>query len=562
MRRLLGVTLVLSAAWCSPGSAQLCYDSTTDTPYLCGSPQPGGPPAGGGGPGTAPGSGVTIELPIGGIQPGNALENFVDELMDILGGGSSDAKDAFFNDFNAAAAWGDRQMMVSNELLRMNTEFADELIERDIQARRDEDADYEQLNVIWDAQMAQYAELDDGQGLFPYFDYRIPPDHPDYPALRQATIDRLEARKRLKDHAAEFAPSSFRDAALALSEHYLRMADALYADGDGDGARAYLEAAQRAAAATFAPSPLREPRSGKFGLFELVDAGTLPSAPGLDATNRYFVRGAAMSEHLTSWADRIYRSFVGQGGQRLDIVSGDRPPDRQANAMFVRFRQGGNVQDYINQAAAQEIFGVYNANNGTMPDHELVAMMTATIEQQVANNNFVSSHQQGNALDLRTIGLTPAQKQQLREAVQAIGLEVHEEGTPPHFHIKVPAPVLPTAPPDPSPAIYLNQYWPWPNDWPAPEIRLLTCNPVDIGGQRYRELLPSRPAIEQIAWYRPDGSAELLVGLGSDDQGDAAQVARLLVAESHLPATGQGVLVTGALLDSEEPLIQDYCLLD
>jgi hypothetical protein len=64
------------------------------------------------------------------------------------------------------------------------------------------------------------------------------------------------------------------------------------------------------------------------------------------------------------------------------------------------------------------------------------AAIAATLQAQVDRGLYVSRHMRGDALDLRTRGLSTAEVGRLEDAVRGLGANTLLEQTPPHLHVE------------------------------------------------------------------------------------------------------------------------------
>lgn len=121
-------------------------------------------------------------------------------------------------------------------------------------------------------------------------------------------------------------------------------------------------------------------------------------------------------------------------GLELIVMSGYRPPRRQAAAMYRNFVKYGStkvVAGYRNKRAAREIAEAYKAN--LRSPRRAIAAMAAVITRQVGDNIFVSNHLRGMAVDLRSWGPRAVRIKPLMHIALTRGWRVLVE--PSHIHV-------------------------------------------------------------------------------------------------------------------------------
>ena len=113
-------------------------------------------------------------------------------------------------------------------------------------------------------------------------------------------------------------------------------------------------------------------------------------------------------------------------GQTLVVTSGIRTIDEQAGAMFSKVeRLGSPGLDIYNKTLADEI------RAGGLDSKAEIA---ATLTKQVARGTFMSRHMKADALDIRTRGLTAAERARILEVVTELGANRLDEGD--HIHVE------------------------------------------------------------------------------------------------------------------------------
>jgi hypothetical protein len=123
----------------------------------------------------------------------------------------------------------------------------------------------------------------------------------------------------------------------------------------------------------------------------------------------------------------------------MRVTSGTRNAGAQARAMYDKFAAGASGSDYANQQAMRQIRQAYRDGmaNGQTRD-QIIANMTAVIENQVNRGIYISPHMTGRGADIRTRDLSPDERQRLEQIVRDEGGTPLPEGRPPHLHIQFP----------------------------------------------------------------------------------------------------------------------------
>ncbi len=141
--------------------------------------------------------------------------------------------------------------------------------------------------------------------------------------------------------------------------------------------------------------------------------------------------GILMTDALRPRAEELANRYFQETGRNLHLTSGYRPPARQASAMYDLIINNGtrHIHDlYANKAAADEIIGAYRNNSGSR--EAAVNAMTRTIENQVNDGVYISSHLRSRAMDVST----DTNEDALRRTVSQMGGTVINEGD--HLHVQ------------------------------------------------------------------------------------------------------------------------------
>lgn len=154
-------------------------------------------------------------------------------------------------------------------------------------------------------------------------------------------------------------------------------------------------------------------------------AGPAPvAAPSPGGTWRAAGSAVVLSDELAAALDQL----AGAVGGELIVTSGYRSPSAQARAMLNKIEQGGEdeLRIYGDRAAVAELLA--------LPREE--AAWTAQIAEWAAAERYLSRHQTGRALDLRTRDVAPDRVRLIEATARALGWRTLLETVPPHLHLQ------------------------------------------------------------------------------------------------------------------------------
>jgi len=137
-------------------------------------------------------------------------------------------------------------------------------------------------------------------------------------------------------------------------------------------------------------------------------------------------------------AGEVADAFFAQTGKKIVITDGLRTAADQAARVLVKI-QLNNLSIFLNQKAAQEIKRAHDiAVSAGKSKAQVLAAMTAVIEDQITRKVFISKHLTGRAFDVRSNDMTTQRKQTFKQVVQHVGgVSMIDEGKPPHFHLQL-----------------------------------------------------------------------------------------------------------------------------
>lgn len=163
------------------------------------------------------------------------------------------------------------------------------------------------------------------------------------------------------------------------------------------------------------------------------------AAPG-HAEHRYFTteQGVRLGDDVEATLERIGREYHRRTGRRLHVTSGTRTPREQAEAMYEKLQLGEQLtRTYRDFEAASEIQAAYRSHRR----HGRAACVRAiaqVIRRQLRRGCYISRHLHASAVDVRSRDMSPRQQRVFREIVAGVeGVELLQEGRPPHFHLQM-----------------------------------------------------------------------------------------------------------------------------
>ena len=112
----------------------------------------------------------------------------------------------------------------------------------------------------------------------------------------------------------------------------------------------------------------------------------------------------------------------------LHVTSGTRSPEAQASALVTKRNLGDNLRALYrsNLDIIEALLAVPNT----------VAAMATVLRHYMAQDRYLSRHMRGDALDLRSYTLSPAQRAVVMQAAARLGAKTNYETKPPHIHIE------------------------------------------------------------------------------------------------------------------------------
>jgi len=164
-------------------------------------------------------------------------------------------------------------------------------------------------------------------------------------------------------------------------------------------------------------------------------------APGAAGGTRYqTLPEVTLSPEVERKIARIAEAYHRRTGKELVLTSGTRDVARQAEAMYELLRLGTDLSKlYRNRAAARELSDVFRAGQAARKGpKQVITELERVLSAQVARGTYVSAHLRAGAVDVRSRGMSVADKRAFVAGVEEVGgAEVIEELEPPHFHLEL-----------------------------------------------------------------------------------------------------------------------------
>ena len=161
--------------------------------------------------------------------------------------------------------------------------------------------------------------------------------------------------------------------------------------------------------------------------------GPLPALP-YDLAKPSLVVPPAIASRLSDVGDSFYQ----ETGHTMVVMSGDRGPQAQADAMYDKFAGGDDGHVYRDQAAMKQIKDEFDrGRRGGLTKDQTVANMKDVTDGQVARGVLISKHMVGKAVDLRTEGLGRRRANLLMHIAYDHGFQTIHEGIPEHLHVQI-----------------------------------------------------------------------------------------------------------------------------
>lgn len=142
---------------------------------------------------------------------------------------------------------------------------------------------------------------------------------------------------------------------------------------------------------------------------------------------------AGLKTHIKTIADAYYTATK----KDIVVTSGKRTAWSQSDALYTRFKKGGNVNDYVAQKQAKAIKKAYDdAVKLKKNKSAIITDMETVLKNQIKNGKYLSKHLSSKALDVRKKNMSKIEQKAFLKACKATAKRCLVEGTPEHFHIQ------------------------------------------------------------------------------------------------------------------------------
>ena len=135
---------------------------------------------------------------------------------------------------------------------------------------------------------------------------------------------------------------------------------------------------------------------------------------------------------------RFVAAIAADFSKPLVVTSGYRGPEKQASAMYTKFKVGGSYQIYRQHAAAKAVYDAYAEgiqNKATRSD--IIRQMADVMRAQIKKGVYLSNHMHATAIDFRTRNLSRSERAELEKVCRKHhATVVLLEGHPPHLHVQ------------------------------------------------------------------------------------------------------------------------------
>lgn len=183
--------------------------------------------------------------------------------------------------------------------------------------------------------------------------------------------------------------------------------------------------------------PTLTPEELARGPRELRLERSVPSGPR-EAPRFTLLADVTLSDEAEARITRIDETYARKTGEHLVITSGTRDAAQQAKAMYKMIDLGADIgRLYRNKSAAREIQAAYDSHRSKPPENAVTAIYEV-LKAQLARGVYISAHLRAGAVDVRSRGMSAAERRAFVKSVsEAGGTELLEESKPPHYHLQI-----------------------------------------------------------------------------------------------------------------------------
>ena len=134
---------------------------------------------------------------------------------------------------------------------------------------------------------------------------------------------------------------------------------------------------------------------------------------------------------------KIADDYFAQTKKDIVVTSGTRSAQSQAEAMYIKFSQGGSFSIYKHASAAKEIYNIYKSASSGSSKSQIVADMELKITEQMTKQIYISKHLKAGAIDVRSRDMTQSEISTFKKVAKPYATTVILEKNPPHFHLSL-----------------------------------------------------------------------------------------------------------------------------
>jgi hypothetical protein len=186
--------------------------------------------------------------------------------------------------------------------------------------------------------------------------------------------------------------------------------------------------------------PTLTPEELARGPRELRLERSVPASPtSLREAPRFTVLAdVTLSDEAEARVARIDEAYARKTGEHLVVTSGTRDAAQQAKAMYKMIELGADLgRLYRNKLAVREVQVAYDGHRGKPPEDAVTAIYEV-LKAQLARGVYISAHLRAGAVDVRSRGMSAAERRAFVKAVTEAGAaELLEESKPPHYHLQI-----------------------------------------------------------------------------------------------------------------------------
>lgn len=152
------------------------------------------------------------------------------------------------------------------------------------------------------------------------------------------------------------------------------------------------------------------------------------------------LENVSLSNKVVEKLNTIAQQFAKKTGKTFVVTSGTRAAAVQAELIYSKLEAGEDLLKlYKDKTAAGELIRAYETGRrGKKSKADIVSDITATIRAQMKRGVFISAHLKAGAADVRSSTMSASEKRAFMESVvDAGGVSLLMEATPPHFHLQL-----------------------------------------------------------------------------------------------------------------------------